>query len=427
MTRELIDKIATLEQMLPTANRSKREILSAVGKTLKFLFGTALSKDTITVTRDLDDNIKNNAKGLTTLIGTMKQQATSSRRVLEAIVMRNNGTRQMVEQNALISSYIREIELVLSKLYTDIGEIFFALELASLNKLTSILIHLEPGIRLIAQLKPEFMYIFYEAIQITAVASSYGIRLFLRMPLREDARMFSIFQILTVPIYHVDMKHHTRLRAAKEWIAVSKDRRNFVELDADFSNFFRGGYINFCEFRNPQYDINYMTCSSVLFYGKIEAAYTLFEKVVWGSRFQPIFVLVLKDPATWLYSLRDPLALECECPNKTRRDVKLEGAGLLRHPPMCHLRNELLTLSVGRSFKSEHLLEPTHIIVPRIATLNLTKGHQIFQKEEGDIPALLSKLEESPSTSSRGGDADDSRRQYPVPLLRLVEEAVERK
>ena len=92
----------------------------------------------------------------------------------------------MVEQNAYISSYIREIELALSKLYTDIGEVFFALELASLNKLTvsllpskkltytlqSILIHIETGIGLITPLKPEFMYIFYEAIQITTVAKT---------------------------------------------------------------------------------------------------------------------------------------------------------------------------------------------------------------------------------------------------------------
>ena len=80
--------------MLPGTNRSKRGILSIVGKTLKFLFGTALSDDIvrldqkvdelktqqgnllhdvsnqIAVTRDLDDNIKNNAKRLTTLIST---------------------------------------------------------------------------------------------------------------------------------------------------------------------------------------------------------------------------------------------------------------------------------------------------------------------------------------------------------------------
>ena len=54
----------------------------------------------------------------------MKQQATSSRNILEAIVSKENRTRQVVEQNAYISSYIREIELVLSKLYTDIGEVF---------------------------------------------------------------------------------------------------------------------------------------------------------------------------------------------------------------------------------------------------------------------------------------------------------------
>ena len=121
---------------------------------------------------------------------------------------KENRTRQVVEQNAYISSYIREIELVLSKLYTDIGEVFFALVLASLNKLTvsllpskklmyilqSILIHLDPGIGLIAPLKPEFMYIYYEAIQIAAVASPHAIRLFLQMPLREDFRTFFYFQ-----------------------------------------------------------------------------------------------------------------------------------------------------------------------------------------------------------------------------------------
>jgi hypothetical protein len=98
VTRELTDKITTLEQMLQGTNRSKRGILSIVGKTFKFLFGTVLSDDIvrldqkvdelktqqgnllhyvliyvsnqIAVTRDLDDNIKNNAKRLTTLIST---------------------------------------------------------------------------------------------------------------------------------------------------------------------------------------------------------------------------------------------------------------------------------------------------------------------------------------------------------------------
>ena len=79
--------------------------------------------------------------------------------MLEAIVSRENGTGQMIEQNVYMSSYISEIELVLSKLYTD-TEALFALELASLNRLPasllpskklmyilqSILIYLEPGI-----------------------------------------------------------------------------------------------------------------------------------------------------------------------------------------------------------------------------------------------------------------------------------------
>ena len=47
MTKELTHNIATLEQILPGTNRSKRGILSIVGKALKFLFGTALSEDIV--------------------------------------------------------------------------------------------------------------------------------------------------------------------------------------------------------------------------------------------------------------------------------------------------------------------------------------------------------------------------------------------
>ena len=82
---------------------------------------------------------------------------------------------------------------------------------------------------------------------------------------------------------------------------------------------------------------------------------------------------------------------------------------------------------MGRSFKSEHQTEPNKIIVPRLAEINLTQGHQFFQKEERDISALLSELEEGVTVMSGDGDTEDSRRPYPIPLRRLVEEAVTRR
>ena len=122
-----------------------------------------------------------------------------------------------------------------------------------------------------------------QKVKFTTVASPHAIRLFLQMPLREDSRTFSIFKMLTVPIYNFDLKRYVQLRTAQERTAISKDRRNFVVLDTDFSKFCREGYINCCEFRTPVYDRNYMTCSSALYYGKDGAANELCEKVVWGS------------------------------------------------------------------------------------------------------------------------------------------------
>ena len=97
-------------------------------------------------------------------------------------------------------------------------------------------------------------------------------------------------------------------------------------------------------------------------------------------------------------------------------------AGLQRHLPTCRLQNELLTLSVGRTFKSEHQTEPNTLTVPVLADINLTK--EVFQKEENDHFARLSVLEGNLSAISGGGDAGNNPWPYPVPLQRLVEEAV---
>lgn len=64
--------------------------------------------------------------------------------------------------------------------------------------------------------------------------------------------------------------------------------------------------------------------------------------------------------------------------------------------------------------------------MPRIAEINLTQGQKFFQKEEGDISALLSELEEGVSVM-HGDEDEDCQRPHPVPLRRLVEEAVTRR
>ena len=93
------------------------------------------------------------------------------------------------------------------------------------------------------------------------------------------------------------------------------------------------------EFRAPVCDRNYVTCSSTLYYGKSGVANELCEKVVWGSKIQPTFVLVYENPATWLHSLHDTLTPECECPNETRRYIQLVSSTLLLHTPTCRLLN----------------------------------------------------------------------------------------
>jgi len=147
-------------------------------------------------------------------------------------------------------------------------------------------------------------------------------------------------------------------------------KRDFVGLDTEFSRFCREDYVKFCVFNTPVYD----KCSSALCCGKPDAANELCKTVLFGPKFEPTFVLVLKNHANWLYSLHDPRTLGCEYPSEARKYeyIDLMGAGLQPHLPTCRLQNELLTLSVGRTFKSEYQTEPNTLTVPILADINLT-------------------------------------------------------
>ena len=85
-------------------------------------------------------------------------------------------------------------------------------------------------------------------------------------------------------------------------------KRNFVGLDTEFSRFYREGYVKFTNFNTPVYD----ECSSALYCGKTDAANELCKTDLFGPKFEPIFALVLKNHATWLFMT--PLRCDANIP-----------------------------------------------------------------------------------------------------------------
>jgi hypothetical protein len=151
---ELKGKLVGIAKMLPRATRVERSPLSIGGKALTFLFGAALSEDIsavndkidalkaqqgnlvhdadrqLTVSRELDNKIKGNAK----TIAQMKLPGGEARQNQIKFFGMINATEIQLENEESKASYIREAELILSRIYTDLTELSLSLDLTLLNR-----------------------------------------------------------------------------------------------------------------------------------------------------------------------------------------------------------------------------------------------------------------------------------------------------
>ena len=262
---ELQAKIDNIIQMLPREQRIRRGVLSLGGKALKFLFGAALSEDLdplnakienlrtrvgelvhdatqhMTISREIDFRVRNNAKVLLQMAQTMKSRTQEMIHDQFALEQQVNRTREQIASTAQKASYVRELETLCMKIYADITSLTLSLDIATLHKLTASLlpahkmfailrdihIHLDQCYALIAALKPENMHLFYASSEIAVLATSEAIRLIVQIPLRTEKRTYMVYHPVTLPTFQKNLGKFIQIRVGKERLAISHTAMNF--------------------------------------------------------------------------------------------------------------------------------------------------------------------------------------------------------
>lgn len=104
----------------------------------------------------------------------------------------------------------------------------------------------------------------------------------------------------------------------EQWFAVSADHRSHYEPEQNYRSYCKFVEMNFCEITTPQTDLSQDWCLSGFFFGKIEKALKLCEKIILPQNFNPLFRRIVTRINTWVYSVDQTYHLELKCRNGCR-------------------------------------------------------------------------------------------------------------
>ena len=131
------------------------------------------------------------------------------------------------------------------------------------------------------------MHIFYEAMQLTAVATRDSVRLMTQIPLRTEQSTYAIYEAIPILTFQPEIQNFMQIGRTSEWFTISADYRNYMKLDFDYTTYCRPRHITFCDFKNAIFDGSFECCVGGLFFGKPDVALRYCERLIVGHNSEP--------------------------------------------------------------------------------------------------------------------------------------------
>jgi hypothetical protein len=156
------------------------------------------------------------------------------------------------------------------------------------------------------------MHIFYDSMQLMAIATDESVRLVVQIPLKTEQSTYTIYEAIPIPIFQPDVQNFVQICRTRGWFTISADFRSYLRLDFDYITYCQTLYITFCDFREAILDRSFESCIGGLFFGKLDVAVTYCERLIVGQKFEPRMVKVRAHPPVWLYALSGILALSLD-------------------------------------------------------------------------------------------------------------------
>jgi len=366
----------SVQNFAQSETRSKRSLIDAVGHGLKFLFGTAMDQDVIKANQQIQNLSIINSE----MIHIVKQQTTifnlsysevkdheikleHQNNILrflrqDLLTLYNNSQRALKSIDVKFTYFSRTMQIVKSFdiLFQDLSSSITALKqafmFASLSKLdkfflppvkllkfiTEVQNKLPHGKNLLGANKDSNLQLFYSLAQISAYSKNTKLILFIKFPLYDSSKEYTIYQALPLPtLINNNSNIAYVIKSKMDLIAISKNLDNYFLLTLAELNNCLQHYLTLC---TPYQIIKKSSPSSDCLYQLFIGTASNVEKICTietMQNFQPHFYRI-STSSKYVYSVSKQIMLHKQCELESDKHLIPEfvsGVGFLKVPASC--------------------------------------------------------------------------------------------
>jgi hypothetical protein len=239
------------------------------------------------------------------------------------------------------------------------------------------------------------MFIFYDSMQLMAIATDESVSLVVQFPLKPEESTYTVCKAIPIPTFQPDIQNFMQIGRTREWFAISADFRKYLRLDFDYITHCRIGYITFCDFRGAILDRRSESCTGGLFFGKPDVAVRYCERLIVGQKLEPRMVKVRAHPPVRLYAVSGILTFVSRCANGSHGlKVRISKIGLLRQPNGWYLVNDVMILKARRTYGWQYKIEYGQIVLPKSEGLFTARELRLLQEDPEGTKAALDQVNE---------------------------------
>lgn len=420
-------QISNLKLLLPTS-REKRGLINGLGTVFKFLFGTLddddyqslnsrldsledkgdsvihIESDRLSYMKRLTSEVESHSKAIQLLVNTLKTTTQELININFTIWTEIEQLKRLIQYQSKISSLLREIEITLNVVNTQLIQLQEALDITSNGYLSSLLItpaklnnilkevvrELPVGLSLVVDTDIDKVYNYYRIARVHAISTKNVIRLIVEIPLQSTKSQFELFAVKPLPYYDKILTQFITVRSESNYFAISKDRLNYVLLNNE--------QVQQCV-KTPYgiYPLSVpvipasesSSCAFAMFTGDNEQSHRLCKREVMINYNKPTLYAGTNGDF-WIYSMPKPIQVTIQCfiPRNNLKDISprtqvLTGTGILQNTRNCYVYSKHFTLlphSKGTSFAS---IQTNHVVIPPIRNTLTFSEIKIFQPSNG--------------------------------------------
>jgi len=382
MVRKQFDELTSLSRP-SSASRITRSLLPFVGSALSQLFGV-VSEDQMRQVRNRLQTLKTNQDRIIhvvdeslTMIKETRALVSENREAIRRLNVASNElnekTLSLTRQIAHIDNqiYFIEVSIAMQELFVIVRQLLAELSLtvhdlhhhvndALHGKLSTTLISpsqlketliaikrkLPKSVTMPFPLNKNGLHDFYSFVPTTLMLVDNEIHVLLLVPITRDEPPLSIFQIVTVPVFHQNRKATAEFHTETSFIAISQDKRYFAMLDTVTDQTCLSN--KYCKLTAIMYSVRtYPSCAVSLLLENKNAIRTQCRKIM--NKSPPVPVIRFLSVGNWILSTPIDLIADVTCSPDSQPHQRSysKGISLVKIEKGCTMRTVYFQIHAG--------------------------------------------------------------------------------